>query len=63
MKKEYLKPEAAKMEFNYTESVVASGLGDARHDAGPGPGVYWVCQKCYQLDSWIDETGKCKGHY
>lgn len=62
MKKEYLAPEAEKIMFNYTEAVVASSLGDTRHDAAPGPGVHWVCDTCWELDSWIDATGKCKEH-
>ena len=66
MKREYMTPEAEKMTFDYTESVVAStadGLGDSRHDAAPGPGVHWVCAKCWEYDNWIDQTGMCQGHY
>ena len=63
VKKEYLAPEAEKIQFDYTEAVVASGLGDSRHDAAPGPGVFHVCGACWEYDSWIDSTGKCKGHY
>ncbi len=65
MKKKYATPEAEKIEFNYSEDVVAcSGpLGDSRHDAAPGPNVHWVCATCWEYDSWIDSTGMCQGHY
>lgn len=63
MKKDYATPEAEKIEFDYSEAVVASSLGDSRHDAAPGPDVHWVCAKCWQYDSWIDSTGMCQGHY
>ena len=68
MKKEYITPEAEKLTFDYAETVYgcvgsASGLGDSRHDAAPGPGVHHVCAVCWEKDSWIDETGMCKGHY
>ena len=68
MKKQYTTPEAEKVTFDYADSVTASyssdaELGDARADAAPGPDVHWVCAKCWQYDSWIDETGMCKGHY
>ena len=70
MKKEYITPEAEKIVFDYTESVTAStfgscddSLGSSRHDAAPGPGVHWVCDTCWEYDSWIDSTGMCQGHY
>ena len=65
MKKEYVSPAAEKVEFNYIESVAAcsgnEGVGNTSRNALPGSGG-WVCP-CYEYDSWIDETGMCKGHY
>lgn len=63
MKKEYSAPKAEKIEFSYNEEVVACiSQTYTRHDAAPGSGG-WVCPSCWEYDSWIDETGKCKGHY
>ena len=62
MKKEYSVPEAEKIEFNYTETVVAShfGCGDQLNNAAPGSGG-WVCPACDEKSFWIDAaTGKCK---
>lgn len=67
MKKEYSTPEAEKITFDYAETVYgcsnSNELGNSRHDAAPGPGVHWVCAKCWEYDSWIDSTGMCQGHY
>ena len=45
MKKEYVKPQAEKLEFNYTENILASngssivvGHGDVGHGLGHGGG-------------------------
>lgn len=39
MRKKYVKPEAEKLEFNYTETVVASGCSPTHHgDMGIGIG-------------------------
>ena len=51
MKKEYIKPEAEKMEFNYSETVTAStGNGDQKYDVDD---QYYKCPcTTYYAGGW-----------
>ena len=57
MKKDYSAPKAEKIEFNYSESVVACMSNDVRNSALPGSGG-WVCA-CEAESYWM-ENGVCK---
>ena len=61
MKKEYETPTAEKVEFDYSETVVASSNcsnpADVYNNAAPGSGG-WVCPCDSQ--SWWVENGQCK---
>ena len=64
MKKQYVSPAAEKVEFDYTETVVASkncfnpgSPTNTYNNAAPGSGG-WVCS-CDDQSWWI-ENGVCK---
>lgn len=43
MRKEYQKPKVEKLEFNYTENVIASGSTVVHGDVGHGHGMGGGC--------------------
>ena len=57
MKKEYTTPAAEKVEFSYSEAVVACS---ANYSPVNQTGQ-WGCEAniCYETNYWCDNTGRC----
>ena len=54
MKKEYNTPQAEKLEFDYSDNVVASGSQGALTDQATT--VWWICETRYTDVHSIDNT-------
>ena len=55
MKKDYITPAAEKVEFDYTETVVASNYGDTIATNPPGSGSWeCFCNNTWHAGSWGD---------
>ncbi len=61
MKKTYSAPEVEKIEYNYSEAVLACSPDNTINNMPETLGSYSHCQGCDEKNNWIDAaTGVCK---